>query len=292
MKNTDYFDTFDQYLKTEKGSSENTRQSYLRDLRQLSAYLNDSVLSADKEVLCGYIEWQKQLGRSSSTVARSVASLKSFYAFCVSEGYLSDNPAVDLTTEKIIQKVPQILNGREVELLLEQPSCTDLKGYRDKAMLEVLYATGIRVSELISLKLSDINLTDGEILCSNGSRQRTIPLTTAAIKALNEYVSFIRKQMLRDLNDDILFVNVNGDPMTRQGFWKLLKGYQKKAGIEKNITPHMLRHSFAAHHLEKGTDMRSVQKMMGHSDVSTTNIYAGFAEVAPAKRGRKPRVHS
>lgn len=290
MEDSACLQAFDDYLKTEKGSSENTRQSYLRDLGQFSAFLNDSVLTASPSQLRAFIALQKENGKSASTIARNAASLKSFYSFCLSAGYIAVNPASDLHVERGEQKLPQILNGREVELLLSQPRCTDLKGYRDKAMLEVLYATGIRVSELIGLRLSDVDLENGVIHCGNGNKLRTIPLTTTAHKALREYVSFIRKQMIRDLSGDILFVNVNGDPMTRQGFWKLLKGYQKMAGIEKNITPHMLRHSVAAHLLENGSDVRSVQKMMGHSDVSTTNIYAEFAERQPAKRGRKPRV--
>ena len=276
MKNELYLQEFDSYLKNEKHSSDNTRQSYLRDLRQFSESHGESLLSVKAEHLHAYISDLKGLGRSPSTVARNVASLKSFYSYCCSKDYLTESPAKELSAEKSVQKVPEILDSREVELLLDQPHCTDLKGYRDKAMLELLYATGIRVSELISLKMSDVDLQNGTITCGD-RRTRTISISATALKALTEYISFIRKQMLRDLNEDVLFVNVNGDPMTRQGFWKILKGYQQKAGIQKNITPHMLRHSFAAHLLENGMDMKSVRKTMGHSELSAMGIYAEFA---------------
>jgi len=265
---------FNTYLQ-EKGSSENTRSSYMRDLRQLADFLDSVALEeATSEGRQGFLDVQKANGRSASTLARNVASIKNFYGYLMKCGVITDNPATALVSQRGETKLPQVLSGAEVELLLDQPSCTDLKGYRDKAMLEVLYSTGIRVSELISLHVSDVDLKTGTLCCTSRNKQRSIPLHHAAMKALAEYISFIRDQMVRDPRDDTLFVNVNGDPMSRQGFWKLIKTYQVKAGIEKNITPHTLRHSFAAHHLEKGTDMRAVQEMMGHSDVSTTHIYS------------------
>ena len=288
MNSTDYLNEFDSYLKTEKHASQNTRQSYLRDMRQFAAFCKDDVLAVDENTLNEYIDRQKDSGRSSSTVARNVASLKSFYGFCCAMGYLEQSPAAKLSAEKIAPKIPEILDSREVELLLDQPQCTDLKGYRDKAMLELLYATGIRVSELISLKLKDVDLENGTISCGE-AKVRTISLSPSALKAVNEYIAFIRRQMIRDLNEEVLFVNFNGDPMTRQGFWKILKGYQQKAGIQKNITPHVLRHSFAAHLLEKGADMKSVRKVMGHSESSAVEIYAGFAR---GENGSKKKIHS
>ena len=276
MNNDFYLEQFDLHLKNEKHSSENTRQSYLRDLRQFAEFCGEGLLTADAECLNAYISQQKRRGRSASTIARNIASLKAFYVFCCTVGYLECSPAAELTAEKTVQRAPEILDSREVELLLDQPQCTDLKGYRDKAMLEVMYATGIRVSELLALKTTDVDLQNGTIAC--GTKTRILPLSPAALKAVTEYMSFIRKQMIRDLKEEVLFVNINGDPMTRQGCWKILKGYRQKAGIQKNITPHTLRHSFAAHLLKNGSDMKFVQKMMGYSDVSTTGIYAGFAE--------------
>ena len=276
MENEKILHAFDGYLQREKRSSENTRLSYLRDVRQFFAYYQLSVADVDREHIQAFMTQQKQNGRSASTIARNLASLKTFFAFCLDEGFVSDNPATGISAERTAPTTPQVLTFEEVDLLLDQPRCIDLKGYRDKAMLELLYATGIRVSELVSLTIDDVNLKENTINCRREDRDRVIPISSKAAKAVGEYMGFIRKQMVRDLSEKCLFVNVNGSPMTRQGFWKILKTYQKKAGIEKNITPHVLRHSFAAHSLSKGSDMKSVQKIMGHSDVSTTGMYACF----------------
>lgn len=200
--------------------------------------------------------------------------MKSFYGHMVSESLIEKNPASGLVAEKAEHKLPQILSGMEVELLLEQPQCVDMKGYRDKAMLEVLYATGIRVSELIALNVDDVNLSAGVLRCKSKNKERYIPIYPAAVRALSEYIEFIRNQMVAVPQEPALFVNVNGERMSRQGFWKLIKTYQQKAGIEKDITPHTLRHSFAAHLLENGADLRSIQEMLGHSDISTTQVYS------------------
>lgn len=283
MRNSECLELYNTYLINEKVSSENTRQSYLRDLRQLSSYLGNrgcSFTTATYEMLQEYIVCQKENGKSVATLSRNIASFKNFYKYLISSGVVVENPAAKLTTERAEQKLPQILSNEEVELLLQQPRCTDLKGYRDKAMLEVLYATGIRVSELISLKVDDIDFENKILNCSSQNKNRKIPLYPEALKALKEYTSFIRKQMIRSEDEETLFVNMNGDPMTRQGFWKLIKYYQGKAGIQKNITPHTLRHSFAAHLLERGADMHSVQEMMGHSDISTTHMYTHLVEQA------------
>ena len=195
-------------------------------------------------------------------------------AFLVTQRLVENNPTGKLVPDKTTQKLPQILTSKEVELLLEQPECTDLKGYRDKAMLELLYATGIRVSELISLNLSDLNLSAGVVRCVSHDKERFIPLYPAAIRALSEYLEFVRPQMIAREDEQSLFVNVSGERMSRQGFWKIIKSYQVKAHIDKDITPHTLRHSFAAHLLENGADLRSIQEMLGHADISSTQIYS------------------
>ena len=282
MNNNGYLNEFDTYLKNVKHSSESTRQSYLRDLGQFLRFYSEDLLSAETDDLNRYIAQLRSDGRSASTVARNIASLKAFYKYYFSIGIMKSNPALGLETEKIVQIAPEVLTGREVELLLDQPQCTDLKGYRDKAMLELLCATGIRVSELVCLRVADVDLQNGTILC-RGGKGRSVPLSPSAIKAVTEYIAFIRKQMIRDLDEEILFVNINGNPMTRQGFWKILKGYQVKAGIQKNITPHTLRHSFAVHLLEKGENMKSVRKIMGQSELSATGIYADFVRELDGK---------
>jgi integrase/recombinase XerD len=269
---------FEKYLTKDKKASVNTLASYLRDVRQLGSYLSthsESELdSTDAEELGEYIDWLKNNGKSISTVSRCIASLKCFYSFLVSEGAFKENPAGRLVPEKTTQKLPQILTSKEVELLLEQPECTDMKGYRDHAMLELLYATGIRVSELISLDITDLNLPAGVIRCSSKDKIRIIPLYPKAVRALSEYIEFIRPQMIASPDEQSLFVNVSGERMSRQGFWKIIKSYQMKARIEKTITPHTLRHSFAAHLLENGADLRSIQEMLGHADISSTQVYS------------------
>lgn len=278
MTNSEYLDLYEGYLRNEKHSSDNTISSYLRDLRQLSGYLgahtDEDFITVSAETLAEHSEWMKAQGKSVPTIARSIASTKNFYKFLVAKGYLKESPAKVLVAEKAEHKLPQILTGREVELLLEQPECTDLKGYRDKAMLELLYATGIRVSELIALDLTDVNLAAGIIRCRGNDKERMIPLYPAAVRALKEYIDFIRPQMIATPDEPSLFVNVSGERMSRQGFWKIIKTYQTKAKIEKTITPHTLRHSFAAHLLENGADLHSIQEMLGHADFSSTQVYS------------------
>jgi integrase/recombinase XerD len=203
-----------------------------------------------------------------------LASLKGFFHRLVDTGVLTENPAAHVTAGKIEKKLPQVLTGKEVERLLAQPKCNDMKGYRDKAMLELLYATGIRVTELISLNVTDVNLAGSFIRCESKGKERIIPLYPAAVDALAVYMQNIRPKMIADIDEQALFVNVSGDRMSRQGFWKIVKTYQEKAHIDKDITPHTLRHSFAAHLLENGADLRSIQEMMGHSDISSTQVYA------------------
>ena len=272
----DHFEAFQAYLTDEKHSSANTIASYMRDLRQYSEYCSENglelaeVVTADIEQ---YLHHLTQVGKSPATVSRSLASIKCFYTYLQATGVITASPVFRIKTEKVEKKLPQILTGKEVELLLQQPKCTDLKGYRDRAMLELLYATGIRVSELISLEVTDVNLAAEFIHCSFSGKDRIIPLYPAAVRAVKEYIESVRPKMVAIPSEKALFVNMSGERMSRQGFWKLIKHYQESAGIDKDITPHTLRHSFAAHLLENGADLRSIQEMMGHSDISSTQIY-------------------
>lgn len=278
VQDSEILDEFRDYLKNERNSSDNTIASYLRDMRQLADYLDlhggKDLQDAGEKDLNEYLDYLRRIGKSPATVARCVATFKSFYKHSFVTGRSLQNPAAGLISEKMEKKLPQILTSKEVDLLLEQPECTDAKGYRDRAMLELLYATGIRVSELIALNVADVNIPIGVITCRGRGKERVIPMYTKAVKALSEYVEFIRPNMVADEHEQALFVNMNGVRMTRQGFWKILKHYQAKAHIEKDITPHTLRHSFAAHLLENGADLHAIQEMLGHSDLSSTQIYA------------------
>lgn len=269
---------YENYLTKVKRASSNTISSYLRDIRQFSEWLRQSedqgILDATQLNIQDYLTYMQTHGKSSATASRTLASLKNFYSYAVSVGFLEESPVgSDIHIERGEKKLPQILTGKEVELLLAQPICIDAKGLRDKAMLEVMYATGIRVTELIDLNLDDVNLDLGIIKCRNSKKSRAIPLYPAALRALNTYLKEARTIMLADSVENALFVNVSGTRMSRQGFWKILKFYQAKAGIEKEITPHTLRHSFAVHLLENGADLSSLQELMGHSDISSTQIY-------------------
>ena len=278
MQDSVCYEKFEDFLVNVKHASANTLSSYLRDIRQLGDFLASQSEyrydTADEEILSRYIEKLRKSGKSVATVSRAIASIKCFYSFLVDNGYVVDNPSGVLVPDKTTQKLPQILTSKEVDLLLDQPECVDAKGYRDRAMLELLYATGIRVSELINLDVHDVNLAAGIVTCHGRDHDRAIPLYSTAIKALTEYIEFIRPQMIASPDEHALFVNVSGERMSRQGFWKLIKSYQVKAGIEKTITPHTLRHSFAAHLLENGADIHSIQEMLGHADISSTQIYS------------------
>ncbi len=273
----DLLRVYEKYLKTEKNASANTVSSYMRDVQQFAGAMERNEIPLT-EVLPGDVERYAQVltrsGKSAATVTRAMASIKSFYACLQKTGYAGSNPAHGVTTAKVERKLPEILTSKEVELFLEQPSCTDPKGYRDRAMLELLYATGIRVSELISLQVSDLNLDGGFLRCPGRGKDRIIPLYPAAIRALNDYLHKVRPQLVLDPTQGVLFVNMSGESMSRQGFWKIVKYYQEKAGISKEITPHTLRHSFAAHLLENGADLHSIQEMLGHADISSTQIYS------------------
>ncbi|MEI3305150.1 MAG: site-specific tyrosine recombinase XerD [Dysosmobacter sp.] len=265
------------YLTGERHASPNTVSSYLRDVAQFAEYLaeheNCEVHLATSQMIQEYMGWMQGQGKSAASITRFLASVKSFYQFLLSTGTIEANPAKGITAQRVERKYPEILTSKEVELFLEQPQCVDAKGYRDHAMLELLYATGIRVSELISLDMEDSNLAAGFIRCRGRDRERIIPLYHAAVTAIRDYTKNIRPQLIADSEETALFVNMNGERMSRQGFWKIIKHYQEKAGIEKDITPHTLRHSFAVHLLENGADLRSIQEMLGHADISSTQIY-------------------
>ena len=273
----DLIAAYENYLTKVKQASANTVSSYMRDIRQYADWLRSSegidVVDASQLNISDYMEHLDTEGRSAATKSRNLASLKNFYAYLVSSGFLEQTPVTAIKVERGEKKMPQVLTGREIELLLAQPVCVDAKGYRDKAMLEVMYATGMRVTELIDLDIGDVNLEPGIIKCAGARKTRAIPLYPAALKSLTAYIRDIRAGMLADPTEQALFVNVGGVRMSRQGFWKILKHYQETAHIEKEITPHTLRHSFAVHLLENGADLGSVQELMGHSDISSTQMY-------------------
>ena len=278
MQNGEVIEMFERYLTEDKKASANTLSSYLRDIRQLAEYLDNQtehgLIDADAEDLGEYIAMLRGNGKSVATVSRSIASIKCLYSHLFIKQRITVNPAQGLIPDKNTQKLPEILTSKEVELLLDQPECIDPKGYRDKAMLELLYATGIRVTELIDLDISDVNLTAGVVRCRSRDKERFIPMYPKAVKALEDYINLVRPQMIALPDEESLFVNVSGERMSRQGFWKIMKYYQKKAHIDKDITPHTLRHSFAAHLLENGADIHAIQEMLGHADISSTQIYS------------------
>lgn len=272
----DHIIGYETWLTQEKRVSANTLSSYLRDIRQFSVWVERErlpITQVSREDVERYARYLEKKGRSCATVVRSVAALKSFYTYMMSTRTIQVNPVKGFAPNKVERKLPAILSDREVDLFLDQPDPSDNKGCRDKAMLELLYATGIRVSELISLDIQDLNLSASFLRCRSKGKERIVPLYKGAVQALALYVNDVRPLLLESLEEPALFVNMNGERMSRQGFWKIVKGYQDKAGIHKEITPHTLRHSFAAHLLENGADLKSIQEMLGHADISATQIY-------------------
>ena len=268
---------FISYLHNTKGTSHNTEVSYERDLRKLEQFLEEQGISETGQVtptiLNAYLMELERKNFAPSSISRNVASIRGFFHYYCQKNGLRENPADVLKAPKIEKKMPGILTVDEVDLLLSQPKLNTAKGIRDRAMLELLYATGIRVSELISLKVSDLNLRLGYLTCTGGEKERAIPFGTTAKKAVEEYLIEAREKLLAGKESELLFLNCSGKSMSRQGFWKVLKSYATSAGIQQDITPHTLRHSFAAHLVQNGADLKSVQEMMGHSDISTTQIY-------------------
>ncbi|MBT9168482.1 MAG: Tyrosine recombinase XerD [Syntrophomonadaceae bacterium] len=266
------------YVSVEKGLAKNTLESYRRDLSGYLNYLQQSGITAMEDSsrgnIVGYLLSLKQSGKATTTLSRNLSSIRSFYNYLFQEKMIVENPASDLESPKIAKKLPRVLSLQEMDLLLDQPDQLHVIGVRDKAMLEVIYATGIRVSELISLDTGDINLEAGFIRClGKGSKERIIPLGSVAARNVDRYLTEGRPKLVRQKGEAALFVNQHGKRLTRQGFWKILKQYARTVGISKDITPHTMRRSFATHLLENGADLRSVQEMLGHADISTTQIY-------------------
>ena len=289
-------DRFEQYLREVKQASENTVQSYRRDLMQMITYLEEKEIreaaKVTKTSLHGYILHMEEQGKAATTISRMMAAMKAFFNYECMQACIRRNPAESLHAPKVEKKAPVILSVDQVSALLAQPSGQTPKEIRDKAMLALLYATGIRVSELVGIQMEDINMNIGFLVCRDGERERTIPFGRSAKAALEEYLEHARNELLRGKGSDYFFVNCTGGAMSRQGFWKIIKYYGDRAGIEEDITPHTLRHSFAAHLLSNGADMRAVQTMMGHSDLASTQMYTAYAmdnAVREAYQGAHPR---
>lgn len=277
-----YIDDFTIYIAEKKHKSENTILSYKRDVSKYAEYLQSTeianVRTATKTTILTYLLNLQKQGRSAATVSRTLASLRSFYSYMREKGVVNYDPTADLETPKVEKKLPGILSTDEIERLMQQPNTAEDKGCRDKAMLEVLYATGIRVTELTELSIFDVDFDIGYIHCRSDKHDRIVPIGHAAREALYEYVHKSRLKLIGDRETDVLFVNCNGTKMSRQGFWKIIKQYRLKADIDKDITPHTLRHSFAAHLLTNGADLKSIQEMLGHTDISSTQIYSRLVD--------------
>ena len=272
---------FLEFLQNDKKVSENTLQSYRRDIVYYNKYLEANKLNyakMDEVDIKEYLEHLQDIGKKPSTISRNLASIRSLYQFLVKNKKVKRDPTVNIQSPKIEKKAPSVLTSKEVELLLNQPKDVDLKGTRDKAMLEFAYATGMRVTEIISLNIEDVNIEEGYVMCHNGGKQRSIPLGSLSLKALKEYIEEARPVLIRDESVKALFVNINGQRLTRQGFWKIVKYYKEQAHITKDITPHVLRHSFATHLLQNGADLKAIQTMLGHSDISSTQVYMQFQD--------------
>ena len=273
--------SFLEFLKTEKKMSDNTLQSYDRDVLQFEKYLDTNRLNYAKinsEDIKDYLKHLQEVGKKTSSISRSLASIRSFYQYEMRNKKVKMNPTESVQAPKVEKHAPSILSSQEIELLLNQPQNIDLKGARDKAMLEFAYATGMRVTEIISLNIEDVNLEAATVVCKTASKNRTIPLGSLSLKALKEYVEEARPILVKDEKEKALFVNINGRRLTRQGFWKIIKYYKEQAHITKEITPHVLRHSFATHLLQNGADLKSIQTMLGHSDISSTQVYMQFQD--------------
>lgn len=265
------------YIKEEKHATENTFASYRRDMDMYFSFLvtqgNKDPLVVKKDTLDRYLTKLKESGKSANTIARNLSSIRSFYQYLMIQGKVSENPAKHIRYQVTNRKLPDILTADEVNLLLDQPQCTSPKGFRDKAMLELLYATGMKVTELVDLNIEDVNLSLSIIHCTGSNGGRIVPMYKTAAKALEEYINKIRPLLIDSESNTALFVNTNGARLTRQGFWKIIKAYAQSAGINKDITPQTIRHSFASHLLENGADIRAIQEMLGHTDISSTQFY-------------------
>lgn len=272
---------FLEFLQNDKRLAENTLQSYRRDILQYNDYLVHNKINytkVTKEDVKNYLQVLQDMNKKTSTISRNLASIRSFYQFLMKNKKIKADPTEGIQSPKIEKKAPSVLSSKEIELLLNQPNNVDLKGIRDKAMLEFAYATGMRVTEIISLNIEDVDLNDGFVACKTGNRKRVIPIGSLSLKALKEYANNVRPILIKDEKEQALFVNINGKRLTRQGFWKIVKYYKEQAHITKEITPHVLRHSFATHLLQNGADLKAIQSMLGHSDISSTQVYMQFQE--------------
>ena len=277
-KMTSQYTEYIEYLKNVKKSSDNTLQAYVRDLKKFLDYAEANKLKDFSDVTVDDVSDFKThlntIGLSPASVSRSLSALRSLFQYLISQSIVEHNPAREIPNDKFEKKGPQVLTAKEIETLLAQPNTSDIKGKRDKAMLELVYATGIKVSELISLNVEDVNLQLSFVRCGEGEKERFVSLYPLALRALTVYLDSARKLLVLHPDEKALFVNVQGERMTRQGFWKILKSYAESAKIQKDITPHTLRHSFAAHLLENGADIHDIQEILGHSDISSTMRYA------------------
>ena len=272
---------FLEFLQNEKKLSDNTLQSYKRDIIQYQNYIEENQINytkVSKEDIKTYLNYLKKVGKKSSTISRNLASIRSFYQFLIRNRKIKNDPTEDVQSPKVEKRIPSVLTAQEVELLLEQPKDVDLKGTRDKAMLEFAYATGMRVKVIIYLNIENVNIEEGYVICRTGAKQRNIPLGSLSLSALKEYIEDARPILIKNEREKALFVNVNGKRLTRQGFWKIVKYYKEQAHITKDITPHVLRHSFATHLLQNGADLKAIQTMLGHSDISSTQVYMQFQD--------------
>ena len=272
---------FLEFLQNEKKLSDNTLQSYKRDIIQYQNYIEENQINytkVSKEDIKTYLNYLKKVGKKSSTISRNLASIRSFYQFLIRNRKIKNDPTEDVQSPKVEKRIPSVLTAQEVELLLEQPKDVDLKGTRDKAMLEFAYATGMRVTEIINLNIENVNIEEGYVICRTGAKQRNIPLGSLSLSALKEYIEDARPILIKNEREKALFVNVNGKRLTRQGFWKIVKYYKEQAHITKDITPHVLRHSFGTHLLQNGADLKAIQTMLGHSDISSTQVYMQFQD--------------
>ena len=274
-------ESFLDFMKNDKKLSNNTLQSYRRDIMQYQKYVNENDINYAKvngKQIKDYLQYLNDVNKKASTISRNLASLRLFYQFLLRNKKVKADPTEGIQSPKVEKRVPSILTSQEVSLLLEQPKNVDLKGIRDKAMLEFAYATGMRVTEIISLNVEDVNLEEGTVTCKTGSKQRNIPLGKISLKALQEYIEDSRPILIKTESEKALFVNINGRRLTRQGFWKIVKFYKDQAHITKEITPHVLRHSFATHLLQNGAELKAIQTMLGHSDIASTQIYMQFQD--------------
>ena len=271
----EYFD----YLRDVKRSSDSTIQSYKRDINKFNEYI-EKVQTNNRinyKTIVSYLAFMQKSGQATSSVLRTIASLRSYFGYIVSKGYIDEDPMEDIKAPKAKEREFEILTSHETELLLMQPECVNFKGYRDKAMLELLYATGIKVSELIELKFEDINIADAYLVCGGDAKARVVPIGKIAAKAVKEYIDWMENSNIAAIkHNDFLFVNINGGKLSRQGFWKIVKFYKEKAKIKKSITPNTLRHSFAVHLMENGADVEAVQEMLGHKAKLSTKVYSNI----------------